>query len=44
MMWHELSVAPRALCDDISGASGTEEWRRSDMAAELRSLADEVIE
>jgi hypothetical protein len=33
MMWHKLSVAPRALCDGTSGASRTEEWRRSEMAA-----------
>jgi hypothetical protein len=33
MMWHKLSVAPRALCDDTSGASRTEECRRSEMAA-----------
>jgi hypothetical protein len=33
MMWRKLSIAPRALCDDTSGASRTEEWRRSEMAA-----------
>jgi hypothetical protein len=41
-MWHELSVAPRALCDDTSGASRTEESRHSETAAEAPFLADTV--